>query len=459
MKKRVVITGIGIISPLGVGVSQFWEQCLKAPDIVAAIPHHWNYYAEYASKIWAPLPEIDFQKYAITRVEMMQMDRTSLMALAASEMALDHAHITRTLLNEKKNIFSLDRISGSETGVFVGTGVGGACSLISAEANHLFTNQQQVINKIKECLYTGTAQQDLNRYSEQLQNGIRMPSRFNPFIVSMIMPNACGNNIGIRYSLDCRNETNCTACASGTIAIGRAYAAICQGSCQLALTGGVEYLNDDLGGIFRGFDIARTLVRDYDDPQKANRPFDKKRSGFLFCEGGCAILILESLEHAVHRHAPIIAEITGFAESYDAYNIMMMEPDGRQIEAMLRQTLRQASLEPDQIDYINTHGTGTQLNDQTEAALIGKIFGKKALVNSTKSLMGHSLGASGAIEAAVTALSVYHQTTHINKNLDEPIADLNFVKTTRDHRIRHAITQSFAFGGNNAALVMQQFVE
>jgi 3-oxoacyl-[acyl-carrier-protein] synthase II len=272
----------------------------------------------------------------------------------------------------------------------------------------------------------------------------------------MSMPNTAAATLGIKYSLHGSNITVCNACAAGTTAIGRAYLAIRGGEADAALAGGVEYLRDDYGGIFRAFDAAKTLVDAGEDPSKANRPFDKARTGFLFAEGGAAILMMESLDHALARGARPLAEICSFAETFDAYSMMSPDPSGKHIELMLRAALTQAGITALDIDYINAHGTGTVVNDDIEARTIERIFGDKPLVNSTKSLIGHSVGASGAIEVAVTALSIQSQTTHICKNLENPILPLRFVREAKAYPIQKALTQSFAFGGHNAAVVLSR---
>jgi 3-oxoacyl-[acyl-carrier-protein] synthase II len=226
---------------------------------------------------------------------------------------------------------------------------------------------------------------------------------------------------------------------------------------DLAVTGGSEYLYDEHGHIFRGFDVAGTLVQDYVDPESANRPFDEKRSGFLFSQGGAAVLVLEELEHARRRGATIIAEVIGYAESFDAHSMMSLAPGGEQIERMVHAAITDADLSPRDVDYVNAHGTGTKNNDQTEAEVIDRVFGKSVLINSTKSLLGHTIGASGAIEALVTALSLRDGTTHICKNLDTPLLGLNFVRSVEQHDLRVGLSQSFAFGGHNAAVVLRRY--
>jgi 3-oxoacyl-[acyl-carrier-protein] synthase II len=228
------------------------------------------------------------------------------------------------------------------------------------------------------------------------------------------------------------------------------------GAVDLALCGGAEYLGDPYGGIFRGFDVARTLARVDVHPTRANRPFDRDRTGFLLAEGGAGVLVCEEWEAAHRRGARPLAEIAGYAETFDGHSIMMMEPSGRRITDMLTAALDDAGCTPGAIDYINAHGTGTLVNDEIESAVIERLFGGRPLVAATKSLTGHCIGASGGIEAAVTALSLARQETHACGNLENPIRDLRFVRDAGPCRIDTGITQSFAFGGHNAAVVMRR---
>lgn len=442
MNKRVVITGIGIISPIGVGVSDFWKKCLDGTASVEKIPQHWDKYYSYSSTLWAPLPKVDYKSYRVSRVEQLQLDDSQLLSLGAAYLALQDASITYSIKDEKKNTYLLDGVSPSKGGVYIGTGIGGAKSLTSCTTNHVFTPTK--------ALLTEDEYQEVNQH-------INIAPRYNPFIVTMTMPNACSARIGLKYSITGPNNTFCTACASGTVALGKAFNAVRSGTISYALAGGVEYLADNYGGIFRGFDVSGTLVKNCDDPATANRPFDKDRSGFLFAEGGGAVLVIEELSHALERGARIYSEITGFSETFDAHSIMGMTENGDEVKRMIHDALDQSELKPAEIDYVNTHGTGTMQNDVTESAVIADIFAGDVLVNATKSLTGHVIGASGAIEASVTALSLFNKTTHICKNLSDPISDLNFVTEVKDYPIRRAVTQSFAFGGHNAVLVLESY--
>lgn len=271
--------------------------------------------------------------------------------------------------------------------------------------------------------------------------------RYNRMVIPMIMPDAATSWISILSGIKGVNYTINSSCASGTVAIGEAFMKIRDGVADLALAGGVECLKDESGSIMRGFDSLCTLTTSNDGYP---RPFSKDRSGFLFAEGGACILVLESLEHALERGIAPYAEILGYAANSDAYNIVQMDPAGTQVHAMLKELIGDRK-----IDYINTHGTATQLNDETEALVIRSLFGGKEtqpLINSTKSITGHSIGASGAIEAAITAISIQQSIVH--KNLtDNVMEDLNLNLENVDRDIHVAISASYGFGGHNAALM------
>jgi 3-oxoacyl-[acyl-carrier-protein] synthase II len=453
MKRRVVITGLGTITAIGQDVESFWSGCLAGNTSVAGIPDHWLAYRDFNSQIWSPLPEIDFSKYGISRLEEKQLDKSSLIALACAFQALDSADLRYDLVDKKRNTYAIPSVNSERFGVFMGTGIGGLSTFASSFSYQILDRQKEALSKLLGKLTDNAVAEPL----KAVLGKMLCPRRFNPFGVSMTMPNACSGNLGIKFKLLGSNNTFCAACASGTVAVGYGFKAVRAGELDLALAGGVEYLHDEYGTIFLGFDVVRALTCLNDDPDRANCPFDKDRSGFLFSEGGGAVLVIEELEHALKRGARIYAEILGYGETSDGYNIMMIESSGRSIMRMLRQALSDAGISANEIDYINSHGTGTALNDETEADVIAKMFGKEVLINSTKSLLGHSLGASGAIEAVVTALSIYHKTTHICRNLRNPIKDLNYVTKQDSFPIRKAISQSFGFGGHNAVLVLGEY--
>jgi len=453
MKRRVAVTGLGVVSSIGHGAGDFWRACLAGNTRVEAIPPAWLDYAQFTSRLWSPLAEPDYEIWGLGRIERLQNDATALIAMTAAFQALEAAGITREMKDEKRGTFVLSGTGGvapERAGISLGTGIGGITSALRSTLHQALTRPKESLRELRARLGDAGVLDLL----ETIERRLQAPSRANAFAVAMTMPNTATSALSIKLSLVGPQTTHCAACSSGTVAIGHGYRSIASGDMDLILAGGVEFLDDDYGAIFHSFDLARTLVRG-DDPSRANRPFDRERSGFLFSQGGGAVLVLEELERARGRGAPILAEVAGFAETSDAHNIMVMEPEGRQIARVIAGALAEAGLRPDEVDYVNAHGTGTVANDETEAAVIGRIFGSRPLVNSTKSLLGHTLGASGALEAVVTVLSLQHQTTHACKNLEDPIADLNFVRQVDSHSIRVALSQSFAFGGHNAALVLK----
>jgi 3-oxoacyl-[acyl-carrier-protein] synthase II len=455
-RRSVVITGIGIIAPIGVGSRDFWNGAMTGASVVAPIPDAWRSYFTPVSSVWAPLPKIDFSAFALSRIEQMQFDKVALLGLAAAREAVTDAGLGFELNDAKKNSFRIKGIDPEKTGVFSGTGIGGIASLMAAQAFHFGSRAAKTLEAVRSGIREMAEALDVCAAPGTANACPPLPLRFNPMTIAMAMPNSCSSSIGIKYGLTGHNLCCSTACAAGTSAIGLGYRAIASGECDSAIAGGAEFLGDDYGGSFRAFDATGTLVRRCDDPAAANRPFDAARSGFLFAEGGSAMLLLEEKEAALRRGANPYAEITAFASSFDAFSCMAMEPQGFAGERMLRSALAEAAIEPEAIDYVNAHGTGTVQNDDVESALIERVFGSAPLINSTKSLIGHTIGASGAIEAAVTALSILHQTTHVSRNITNPLRALNFVREVKPRAIRRAVTQSFGFGGHNACLIMER---
>ena len=451
---RVVVTGAGIVSSIGSGYQQFWDNCLEGYSSVSPIPEKWKAYAEYHSSIWATLDPLSVNDMDFRRTEIAQSDPVSLIACYATSQALSTANLSVELVNKRANTFQIKDIDSQNLGVYMGTGIGGYCSLLENHSEQLVARQHAKLQQVYEELpENSNARVTLHSVLENLNHS----KRFNPFAISMSMPNSVSARIGLKYSIKGPNLSYCLACASGTVAIGKAFHAIRNGEISAAISGGSEYLNDPYGGSFRGFDVAGALVRECSNPDTSNRPFDNNRSGFLFSQGGAAVLMLESLEHATQRGAPIIGEIAGYAETFDAHSIMSVAPDGIEIERMINNALNDASLTTQDIDYINAHGTGTQTNDKAEAEIIDRIFGNEVLINATKSLTGHTIGAAGAIEALVTVLSLKEQKTHACKNLEDPILNLNFAKEVTAAPMEAALSQSFAFGGHNAGLIFKRY--
>ncbi len=456
MRRRVVITGAGVICSLGSSLEEFWRNALAGNTRVEPIPARWRQFADYRSTLWSPLPDLDFTDRGISRVQRMHFDPFSLMAICAAREAIENAQLLLECKDKRAQTFVIRGIDTERAGVFMGTGVGGAYSFLQNHYNSILTRHRGALAALLEDVDLADRHKQV---VESAVQGMYLLPRVNPFIVSMLMPNAVSAALGLTFSLHGPNTTYCVACASSTVSVGRAYRAIREGEVDLALTGGSEYLDDYYGYIFRGFDVSGTLVQDCQVPESANRPFDKRRSGFLFGQGGAAVLVLEELEAATKRGAAIVAEVVGFAESFDAYSMMAMEPDGVRIERMLQRALADANLSAADVDYVNAHGTGTEANDRIEAGVLARVFGDKVLINSTKSLVGHTFGASGALEAVVTAMGLKHGTTHASRNLDEPIAPLNFARSVENHDLRVGLSESFAFGGHNAAVVMRRVGE
>ena len=448
-RRRVAITGLGMVSPLGTSTAECWDASLAGRAAVALIPDQWLRWSGFQSTVWAPLPIVDFEAAGITPLEAMRLDTSSMLAIVAAGEALADAGLDPSLADAKRGIWRLPGIDCDRAGVFMGTAVGGITTLITSQNSHLLTPVQPL-----ESLRTP---KDADPATAALDTLLAsLPKRFNPFAASMIMPNAVSATLGIRYSLRGPNATCALACAAGTAAIGQALRSIRAGDTDMALCGGAEFVGDPFGGVFRAFDTARTLASVVDRPEAANRPFDRGRTGFLLAEGGAAVLVCEEWQHARRRGGRIYAEIVGYGESFDAYSMMIMEPEGRQLSRTIRASLADAGIEPGEVDYVNAHGTGTVVNDDVESAVIEAIFGTRPLVNATKSLTGHCIGASGAIEAALTALSLRDQKVHGCVNLEDPVRPLNFVRRSTDAGLVWAVTQSAAFGGHNAAVVMRR---
>ncbi len=444
---------MGVVCSLGESVEEFWRNCLAGYSPVSMIPDHWSLYADYKSNIWSVLPEIDFSKFGIRRVDLLKYDMSSILALCAAKQAVEQSGWRVDLVDKKNQTYAIGELGPDQAGVFIGTSFG-VSSLLEADANQILSRPTQALRSAAEDLQLDAdGQAAINSFLDTLPHA----PKYHPLTVAKLMPNAVSAALGIKYSIKGPTNTLAMACAAGTAAVGHAFRAIRDGYVDLAMAGGSEYWNDYYGGIFRAFDLASTLVGRDLDPALANRPFDKDRSGFLFSQGGAAVLILEELGMARQRGADILAEVAGFAETFDAYNMMSLAPEGAEIERMLSKVLKDADIEAGQIDYINAHGTGTALNDEIESSVIERVFGRKPRINSSKSLLGHTIGASGALEAVVTVQSLRDQTTHACHNLVNPVSDLNFVRDVEPGEFTHACTHSFAFGGHNAGLILKRY--
>ena len=423
---RVVITGIGAVSAYGTGADVLWDSLINGKIVIEELPD--NKKLKSTDKgLYSPLPTLDYQRLGFSKMELMQYEESNLNMLVALEEALKGAMINTEKTSNKMNSVNITNINTENLGVYVGSGIGGVKSLL--------TNY----NTLRALQNNGTG-------------------RLDAFTVSKAMPNNIAAAIGIKYNLHTNIHSYAYACATGTVTVGKAYNDIKNGLVDVAFTGSSEYLDDQFGGTYAAFAKAKTILLS-GDKLSVNCPFDKKRSGFLFSDGGSAALVLESLDHAKQRGAHIIAEICGFSESFDAFNMVSGDPSGTYIQKMLNDLIDKADIKFDDVDYINTHGTGTIKNDEIEADIIEKLFGSKTALNSTKSLLGHTIAASGSIEAIVTALSIKNKMIHKNHGLTQPIKDLHFPTTTQKIDIQYAISTSYAFGGHNAALLFKRYTE
>lgn len=408
---RVVVTGMGVISPVGIGLENFWQSLVEGKSGVGPITHFDA--SELSTRIAAEVKDFDAKDY-IDRKEAKRMDRFTQFAVAAAKMASQDAGL------------EMEKLNSDRVGVVLGTGIGGIDT---------FEKQHKVL-------------QD------------KGPGRVSPFFVPMMIANMAAGHISINLGAKGPNYTVITACASGTNAIGEAFKLLQRGDADVVITGGTEAAITPMS--VSGFCSMKALSTHNDEPQKASRPFDKNRDGFVMGEGS-GILILETLEHAKKRGASIYAEIVGYGATADAYHITAPAPEGEGGARAMSNALKDAGLNPSDIDYINAHGTSTPLNDKFETAAIKKVFGdnaKKVAISSTKSMIGHLLGAAGAVELITSILTINKGiiTPTINYEERDPECDLDYVPNeAREANVNYALSNSLGFGGHNATLIVKKF--
>ena len=419
MKRRVVITGIGPVTSIGIGIENFWKNILNGsiPEIKKISEDR----AKTKSKVYVPFPEFSITDYEIPRYyRFLQPEDKA--AILAAKLALEDAGIDIQSNNKKF------KISGtSEISTIIGTGFTGLETAFHSYLAHL----------------------GIDYMSHRQQKKVS----FNRMVIPLLMSNSPAAWVSVLFGLKGESFTANASCASGTYAIGQAFRKITGGYSDIILSGGVENLQDENFAILRGFDVLGALTK---NPKGLPQPFSKDRNGFLFAEGGGCILVLEELTHAKKRGAGIYAEILNYESNSDAHNIVQIEPSGKQIINLLK-----ALISSEKIDYLNSHGTATTTNDEIEAKTIVNYFGdmsNQPLINSTKSILGHTIGASGAIEAAVTALSVFADKVHKNHSQND-IENLNLAKETTSLIIDKAVSVSYGFGGHNAGLLLGKFNE
>ncbi len=411
-ERRVVVTGVGLVSPLAIGTDATWRALLAGESGVGPVTRFDA--SGFPSRIAAEVNGFDPADYISDRKEIKKGDTFVHYAIAAADMAMIEAGLEVT----EKNA---DRV-----GVIIGAGIGG---LPLIEATH------------KTVLERG-------------------PSRISPFFIPGLIVNMPAGQVSIRFGARGPNSAPCTACTTGVHAVGDAFRQIQYGKADAMIAGGAESVITPLA--LGGFAAMKALSTRNEEPERASRPWDRDRDGFVIGEGA-GILVLEELGQALDRGADIYAEVAGYGMSADAYHISAPHPDGLGAAAVMSNALSDAGIEPDEVDYINAHGTATPLGDIGEVKAIKRVFDSHAYelaVSSTKSSTGHLLGAAGGLEAGLLALAVKHQTLPATINLDHPgeECDLDFVPhQARSCELRVALTNSFGFGGTNGALLMRRW--
>lgn len=410
-RRRVVITGIGLVSPLGIGIEENWSHLIQGKSGIGPITHFDT--NGFATRIAGEVRNFHPEDY-IPKKEVRKMDPFLHLALGAAHLCFDDARL------------KIGPEMANRAGVIMGCGLGGLTTI-------------EVYHRIL------------------LDSG---PKKVSPFFIPMLIGNMAPGLISIYHGAKGPNLSLQTACAAGTHAVGQAYHMIRDGIADIMITGGVESTITPLG--IGGFNAMRALSTRNDEPEKASRPFERDRDGFVMGEGG-AVLILEELSMALTRGAKIYAEMIGFGLSGDAFHMAAPAPDGEGAARCMQMALDDAHVRPTEVQYINAHGTSTDLNDKYETQAIKTVFGehaRKLAVSSTKSMTGHLLGAAGGIEAAYTALSLERQIMPptINYENPDPDCDLDYVPNEARHgKIQVALSNSFGFGGTNGTLVFKRW--
>lgn len=413
MRNRVVITGLGAVTPIGNDVSTFWKNMISGVsgiDYVTAFDT-----SEYTTRIAGEVKNFNPEDY-MDRKEAKRVDRFIQFAIAATKQALAQADL------------DISKMDATRTGVYIGSGIGGLATL---EENHKIL----------------------------LEKG---PRRVSPFMVPMMIANMASGLVSIEIGAKGPNSSVVSACATGTHAIGDAAEIIRRGRADVMIAGGSEATIRPLA--FAGFGNMKALSTRNDEPQKASRPFDLNRDGFVMGEGA-GILVLESLEHAKKRGATILAEVAGYGMSGDAYHLTAPAPEGEGAARAMKEALLDADLDPTEVDYINAHGTSTDYNDKFETLAIKSVFGDyayKVAISSTKSMTGHLLGAAGGVEAIACVLAIREGIIPptINYETPDPDCDLDYVPNeARKANVRVALSNSLGFGGHNATIILKAYEE
>lgn len=412
--KRVVVTGLGVVTPIGLTVSEFWQSMMESKS--GAGPITYFDASKYDTKFACEVKGFDPLKY-LDRKSVQRMDLFAQFAMAAAAQAVEDAGM------------DFEKLDKDRVGVVVGSGIGG-----------MWTYQKQ-----QENLFSDGG-----------------PGHISPFFIPMMISDIAAGNISIRYRLRGPNYATTSACATSGHALANAAMLIERGDADVMITGGSEAAVCPMG--IGGFNSMKALSTLNDDPARASRPFDAKRDGFVMGEGG-GILILESYDHAVKRGARILAELSGLGLTADAYHLTQPAPGGEGAVRAMKLSIEDARLNVEDIDYINAHGTSTPFNDKNETEAIRTVFGEhanKLHVSSTKSMTGHQLGAAGSVEAIATILAIINDTIPptINYEFPDPECDLNYVPNKPIKKtVNAAISNTFGFGGHNACLLFTKFRE
>ncbi|HZG17426.1 MAG TPA: beta-ketoacyl-ACP synthase II [Candidatus Bathyarchaeia archaeon] len=411
MKRRVVITGVGVLSPVGNDADTFWNSLLEGKSGIDKITSF--DVSDYPTQIAGEIKDFNPELY-MDKKEVKRTDRYVQFALAATKMAVENAKLSVTEDNAER------------VGVYIGSGIGGL----------------------------GTWE---DQHTVLMEKG---PRRVSPFFIPMMIANMASGLVSIEYGAKGPTSSAVTACATGTNAIGDAFRLIQYGDADVMITGGAEATIRPMA--MAGFCSMKAMSTRNDEPQKASRPFDAERDGFVMSEGA-GIVILEELEHAKKRGANILAEVIGYGLSADAHHITAPAPGGEGAARCMRNALRDAGIDPTEVGYINAHGTSTPAGDIAESNAIKEVFGEhayKLAVSSTKSMTGHLLGATGGIEAIATAFALRDQILPPTINLEhpDPECDLDYVpNVARKAQVNVALSNTFGFGGHNASILLKRY--
>jgi 3-oxoacyl-[acyl-carrier-protein] synthase II len=407
-RRRVVITGMGTVNPLGSRVSEYWQNVLAGKSGIGPIRQFDT--SAFKVNFGGEVKDFNPEAYFDTRMAR-RLDRFTQFAMIAAMEAVQDSGM------------DFGREDPFRCGVILGSGIGG-------------------LNEFEE------------QHTVYMKDG---PRRLSPFVIPKMIANSASGNVSIHFGLCGPNTAVSTACASAANAIGDALRTIQYGDADVMVTGGCEAAITPMG--LGGFIASRALSTRNDSPETASRPFDKDRDGFILSEGA-GVLVLEEIEHARRRDARVYAEVLGVGCTADAHHITAPHPEGAGATRAMLLALRDAHVNPDEVQYVNAHGTSTPLGDEAETRALKNVFGehaRKLAVSSTKSMLGHLLGASGGVELIVTALSIRHSVIHgtINYQTPDPVCDLDYVpNAAREMRVRRAISNSFGFGGHNCCLVI-----